>query len=159
MVNKKRKIVISGFILLIILGAATIVIIMLQSPKVKLSGTMYANDCGEPKGGFEWAAEYNVTVKGDTMKIQLFMGLGDYLEKHVYKVAVKEIVEKEYIVLSIQNGSDPTKWVTITLNFYEQDPIWGTYNEYYIAHYVDPTIFPGFASHFYVELRLRIIQK
>ena len=104
MVNKKRKIVISGFILLIILGAATIVIIMLQSPKVKLSGTMYANDCGEPKGGFEWAAEYNVSIKGDTMEIRLFMGLGDYLEKHVYKVAVKEIVEKEFKMVPTQRN-------------------------------------------------------
>jgi len=49
-------------------------------------GSFYANDCGVPKGGFEWAGDYyaNLTLKSGVGKltIQFKGGLGDPIEKH-----------------------------------------------------------------------------
>ncbi|HDM24326.1 MAG TPA: hypothetical protein ENG22_05265, partial [Candidatus Bathyarchaeota archaeon] len=59
--------------------------------RIILKGSMYVNDCGEPRGGFEWAGEYAIEVvywrnSGGIMKVIFKIGLGDPLERHEYYV-------------------------------------------------------------------------
>mgnify|MGYP000176755686 CR=1 FL=1 len=113
------------------------------------------NDCGEPKGGFEWAGEYNVTITKNAMKLQFHMGLGDPLERHTYRIKLVQFLEGERLVIKIQNYTNSLQWIEITFNFVENDTIWNEYHNYYIAYYVIPTIFEGFKPHYYVEIRLK----
>jgi|GEM_PF-1402360 len=118
-------------------------------------GSLYANDCGEPRGGFEWAGEYNVTLKVDgegkgKLEVVLVTGLGDPLNKHEYEVSgfyhsgdeMRMKIEGELVVL----------------RFVENDTVWNKYHGYYIAYSnrgeINPEIFDGFKEHYYVELRI-----
>jgi len=140
-----------------ILLASTILLILLliyqrQTPQYVFVGTMYVNDCGQPYGGWEWVGEYDVRIENNIMTLVFRAGLGDPLEKHEYNVRIVEFIERKHVLILIENDS---KWVKIEFKYYEKDPIWNEWNGYYIAHYVNATIFPGFAPHFYVEIRIR----
>ena len=127
-----------------------------------LRGSFYANDCGEPRGGFEWAGDYyaNITLNKGFGKliIEFKIGLGDPLEKHEYSV-VLQTYTTDYISIMINGKKVILEWV-------ENDTIWNTWHNYYIARYginmdendiigaIQPIIFPGLYIHYYVELRL-----
>ncbi len=122
--------------------------------RIVLKGSMYANDCGEPRGGFEWAGEYAIEVvywrnSGGIMKVIFKIGLGDPLERHEYYVEKLSIDVNSTITLVVEGH-------TITLIYYEHDDVWNEFHHHYIARYVDPTVFEGFPKHYYVEIRLTI---
>jgi len=142
---------------LIIFIALSLVIIYFYFPdeeKILYQGSMLVNDSGEPKGGFEWVGIYNLTLTNKYLRVTLLIGLGDPLDKHNYEAKVIEFVEKSYLLIAIKCPRN-NSWVKINLSYVEEDLIWGEFNKYYIAYYVDPTIFDGFASHYYVEMRLK----
>ncbi len=123
----------------------------------KIYGSMYVNDAGEPKGGFEWAAEYNFTMHFITNKtgyifIILRVGLGDPLEIHTYTFTNLTKTPKKLTFLIKPIWSN--KWNNLTLQYVETDEVWNKYNNYYIIRYADPTIFPGLKQHYYVEVRI-----
>jgi len=129
----------------------------LTSPMV-IYGSLYANDAGEPKGGFEWAGQYNVNGlifdKEGFLNISLDVGLGDPLQEHLFYIEnFNYNTTSMWFTLVIPGDS---KKHNVTLRYYKVDEVWGIYNGYYIAYYVDPSIFPGFQPHYYVELRLKI---
>jgi len=120
-------------------------------------GSLYANDCGEPRGGFEWAGEYNITLKvysdGKGLLELIFnIGLGDPLEKHEYEISNFYIEYGKRIIMKIEGK-------LVILNFIVNDTVWNTFHNQYIAYSnkgnIDPTIFKGFKSHYYVELRIK----
>ena len=155
MVIRRKAILI---IVLILMGVAILYITIIR--KVQgyiLIGEMLANDCGEPRGGFEWVGLYNMTIKSGTMELKLVSGLGDPLEAHRYPCKVIEVAEKHYILLRLCNRRS-AKCIMVNLTYYHEDPIWGI-RDVYVAYYVDPTIFDGFAEWYYVELRVYTIIK
>ena len=144
-------------IIALMIGAILLTFLLIYQKQMSqyiFVGTMYANDCGEPFGGFEWCGEYDVRIENNIMILTFTAGLGDPLQKHRYNVKIVEFVEKQHVLILIENN---IKWVEIKFKYYEKDPIWNKWNGYYIAHYVNATIFPGFAPHFYVEIRIRPI--
>jgi len=127
-------------------------------------GFLYASDAGEAKGGFEYTATWNATMKIEdsegVLNFELKIGLGDALEKHVYRVTDFQMSEEE---LSMKLEGQPVEMMWV-----EEDEIWnGEFNEYYIASWggyappeeirgtISADLFKGFAQHYYVELRLK----
>lgn len=137
--------------------------LLIPSPKV-LRGTFFVSDAGESHGGFEYTAEWDATleVRGTTGALKLVprVGLGDALEKHRYRVTgFKKTPER----ISMRLDGSPVELVWI-----EEDLIWNhTYDEHYIASWggyapteeirgtISPSIFPGLAEFWYLELRMR----
>jgi hypothetical protein len=130
-------------------------------PQIVYEGSFHANDSGESHGGFEWAGKYSahLEVRGRTGKLYISFetGLGDYLKKYSYSVS-------HFIEASGQlNFSIQTRDVNMV--YIDKDTLWdGQYNNQYIANnsskieerigHLPVDIFPGFRSHYYVELRL-----
>ena len=124
------------------------------------TGAFYANDCSVSHGGFEWAADYDarMTIKGSRghLELTLIIGLGDYLEKHEFKITSFE-ESYERLTFKIQRKR-------ATLIYTEVDSIWsGTYNNHFIGNnsikesekigQLPIEVFKGYKSHFYVEMR------
>lgn len=128
----------------------------------KSFGTLYMNDSGEPKGGWEYTQEYyaNLTVKKGIgrLEIKVKPGMGDKLVKHKYLVILERYTEKE-MILNI-GGEE------IILKFIEHDDLWDKWHNHYIASYgiymdknetigkIRPNVFPGVLDQYYIELRL-----
>ncbi len=132
--------------------------------------SMHINDAGRSHGGFEYAAEYNVTVSSTddsavtvgsmaNILFSLSLGLGDALQVHSLHPRVAYLERTDTIVL-YEAG------YTIRLVKVEKDLIWGhKWDGYYIASWggdapeneirgeISPSIF-GLPGHYYVELRL-----
>jgi hypothetical protein len=129
-------------------------------------GSFYVNDCGEPRGGFEYAAGYyaNLTLSEGRGKLifELEIGLGDTLEKHEYIAVLRQYTQQE-MRLSIDGKQ-------IRLDRVENDTMWNKWHNYYIASFginmpesdrigeIKPGIFPGLLDHYYVEIRLPEIE-
>jgi len=151
-----------------IVAASAAIALLLQSHDssiLVLHGSLFVSDAGRSHGGFEYNAEWEVMVKVDhglgTMNLELTTGLGDALEKHEYHV--EDIsVESDRLTMKVEGQPIVLVWV-------DSDEIWDhMYDKYYIASWggdappeelrgtISPTIFPGLADHYYVELRLRV---
>ncbi len=154
----KRKNMVIAIILLSIISFVCYFYIFRYEEKILFRGSMYVNDSGEPKGGFEWAGEYNVTITKDKMKLEFIIGLGDPLTKHSYNIKIIEFRENEYVKIRIENGSNPLIHVDIIFEYVENDTIWNSFHHYYIAYHVPPTLFPGFHAHYYVEIRIKPVK-
>ncbi len=159
MLQKKKKHI------AILAGAVSLLIISClyfyhfhNQKKYVLIGELYANDCGAPRGGFEWCGLYNLTIEKGEMVLKLAAGLGDPLIVNRYPCETLTVDAGKSIRLKVYDQSK-TRYIEIELTYYEEDPIWGIRNMY-IAYYVDPTIFQGFKDHYYVEIRIyKIIEK
>ena len=126
------------------------------------TGTFYANDCGVSHGGHEWAGSYSASLtvegtKGD-LNIVLEIGLGDYLDRHDFKIT--DFSETSETISFKIDGRQ------VRLSYVEEDTIWnGEYNNHYIANNSDDQseqigiipieVFYGLSFHFYIELRLK----
>jgi len=115
-----------------------------------LKGYMRLTDSGVSGGGFEWVGEYNLTIVyegGDiTLKINMFRGLGDYIERHVYRVDELSI-DGEYLHLVIEGreyrlvkGVDG-KYRAVSSD--RPDEVIGV---------IDPYFLEGVPQHFYIEI-------
>ncbi len=125
-------------------------------------GSLYVNDCGEPRCGFEYAASYyaNLTLSnGRGMLIfELEIGLGDTLEKHEYVAVLRDYTQQKMVLLIDDNE--------VILERVKNDTVWNKWHNYYIASYgtnmpendrigkIKPEIFPGLMNHYYIEIRL-----
>ena len=124
-------------------------------------GSLYMNDCGQPHGGFEYAADYyaNLSVHDclGTLHFEIGLGLGDHLLQHDFSV---ELLRYSYEEMSfLMDGN------LVVMERIENDTIWDTWHGYYIASHesdlpnrssigvISPDYFPGLPSHYYVELR------
>ncbi|MFQ6127349.1 MAG: hypothetical protein ACE5QW_00355 [Thermoplasmata archaeon] len=127
-------------------------------------GSFYINDAGDPKGGFEYAAEYNatltVTESSGALVLNQISGPGDILTKHLYEVRCL-CLEDNILVFGLDGNEVVLIWDLV-------DPVWdGNYSEHYIASWgsdapdearrghIRASYFPGLLSHYYVELRLK----
>lgn len=125
---------------------------------------MFVSDAGRSHGGFEYTAGWNatLTVRGSTgtLKLVFDVGLGDALQKHEY--GVSDFGKDQDSITMKLDGN------TVTLIWVEEDGVWDhAYDKHYIASWggdapseeirgiISPTTFPGLASHYYIELRLR----
>ena len=133
---------------------ATGIFIYVNQPDIILTGSFYFNDSGQHHGGWEATCQWNVslTVKsGFGLLVVIpepeFMA-NEMLVKWSYHISGFQITE-EQIVMAIDGHP-------VVLEFVENDTIWNRYHNHYISAAPDlsPTIFPGFLSYFYVELRL-----
>ncbi|MGQ9619199.1 MAG: hypothetical protein ACUVUG_09610 [Candidatus Aminicenantia bacterium] len=129
--------------------------------EINLIGSFYSNDCGEPRGGWEWTGEYSAEltiVNGSgTLYLKQTSGLGDPITNRSLNVEDFKM-DSSKIEMKI-NG------IRAVLVWTEKDKIWGEYNYHYIGNNspnqeeksgsLSPSSFPGLPSHFYVELRLR----
>ncbi len=118
---------------------------------VYLEGYMLISDAGVPSGGFEWVGEYNLSlVYGgglDKLEIRQIAGLGDYLERHVYRVE-SLYIDDDYISMVVEG---------VEIKLVRE-------GDYYVAAYsieaeylkgdLDPSFLEGIPPHFYVEIRL-----
>jgi len=119
------------------------------------------NDCGQPHGGIEYAADYyaNLSLHESfgTLHFELKVGLGDHLLQHNFSV---EMLSYSYEEMSfLMDGN------LVVMERVENDTIWNTWHGYYIASHgsdlpnrsgigvISPEYFPGLPSHYYVELR------
>ncbi len=126
-------------------------------------GSFYINDCGRPKGGFEYAGSYyaNLTLDNGTgtLEIALERGLGDPLDRHLWNVTLLAYTD-EAMQLDMDGHRLEMTWV-------DNDSIWngqydGTYtalwgpemSEYEPVGHIRTDWFPGTVSHYYVELHL-----
>ena len=124
-------------------------------------GSFYINDCGEPKGGFEYVAIYyaNLTINEGIGNLTLeITGGGDKITKHEYLVILIEYTPSKMILL-IDHRIVVLEWI-------EYDEVWNKWHNHYIASFginmdddetigkIKPNIFPGIYDHYYVELRL-----
>jgi len=126
-------------------------------------GTFYLNDCGRPKGGFEYAGTYyaNLTLDNGTgtLEIALKVGLGDPLDRHVWNVTLLEY-DNESMQLDMDGRSLEMVWVdndTIWNGQYDGNytALWGPeMTEYEPVGHIRTDWFPGTVSHYYVELHL-----
>lgn len=132
----------------------------------KSYGSFYLNDCGEPKGGFEYVAIYfaNLTINGGigNLTLEIKPGIGDKITKHEYLVILKEYTSSN-IILLIGGKKVVLEWI-------EYDEVWDHWHNHYIASFginmndnekigkIKPKIFPGIYNHYYVEIRLPQIQ-
>lgn len=152
-----RKAVRVLVLILVVFAMLFVVLLVRLMKEPVLIGEMLVNDCGEPKGGFEWVGLYNITIRRGVMELRFTSGLGDPLKTHKYICGVSRISQGRFIVLWILGGGH--RFVVVNLTYYDVDPVWGLRNVY-VAYYVDPTIFDGFRDHHYVELRiLRVIER
>jgi len=133
-------------------------------------GSLYVNDAASSHGGFEYAAEYGVSVEqacnGTVIEghiaglvFTLKTGLGDALRVHELDLQLTYDDEDNQIVLV---GHE----ITIRLVKVEQDRVWNhAWDGYYIASFgssapvgeimgeISPQVF-GLPDQYYVELRL-----
>jgi len=129
-------------------------IIYLNTPSLTVNGSLYFNDSGEHHGGFEMAMQWNITLILKENFGQLVVtpepgySCNDVLLKWSYSIGGFHMSEQN-ITLTIDGHP-------VVLEFVENDTIWNRYDDHYISSTPDlsPTIFPGFISHYYVELRL-----
>jgi len=130
------------------------IFIYVNQPDVILTGSLNFNDSGQHHGGWEATMNWNVslTVKAGFGVLVVtpepdFMN-GEVLLKWSYYISGFQITE-EQIVMAIDGHP-------VVLEFVENDTIWDMYHNHYICAKPDlePTIFPGLMSHYYVELRL-----
>ena len=128
--------------------------IYVNQPDVTLTGSFYFNDSGDHHGGWEATCLWNasLTVKAGSGLLVItpepdYMA-NDMLLKWIYHISGFQITEDQ-IVMAIDGHP-------VILEFVENDTIWNRYHDHYISATPDlsPTIFPGFISHYYVELRL-----
>lgn len=143
-------------------------------------GSMYVSDAGRSHGGFEYAAEYNVSfsgyswvddsipeapgyvyMAGDTVTLTFILdvGLGDALGVHTLSLTVDYDNIQRAIILEKDD-------IRIVAELVEKDHVWGgVWDGYYIASWggdapanevrgeISPGIF-DLPEHYYVELRL-----
>ena len=126
-------------------------------------GVFYINDCGEPKGGWEYTQPYyaNLTINNGIGKLNINVipgGMGNKLTKHNFSVVLKKYTDDEMILL-IGGKKVILEWV-------EHDDVWDKWHNHYIASFgismndnetigkIKPNVFPGIMEHYYVELRL-----
>ncbi|MCX8188237.1 MAG: hypothetical protein N3F64_00830 [Nitrososphaeria archaeon] len=167
--SKEKKILVLTIISATAVIAFTITSLMNFPPSQnkltkEFRGTFFVSDAGQSHGGFEYNAEWNATLsimdKKGVLTLELNIGLGDALKKHKYDITDFSIDSKK-ISMKIDNSE-------VVLEFVEKDKIWnGQYDNHYIASWgseappeevigkISPTIFPGLAPHYYVELRLK----
>ncbi|MFQ5910100.1 MAG: hypothetical protein ACE5IJ_05185 [Thermoplasmata archaeon] len=134
------------------------------SASASLAGSFFISDSGEPKGGFEYTAEYNatlfVTESYGTLLLNQTGGLGDALTKHLFPVSCL-CLEGEVVTFGLEGNNVVLVWDPI-------DPVWdGNYSDHFIASWgaeapaeakrgsIQASHFPGLPSHYYVELRLK----
>jgi hypothetical protein len=154
--ERKTKVIISVVIISLFATSLVVtgVIIYNNTPSLTLNGSLYFNDSGEHHGGFEMAMQWNITlvVKGIfghfVVTPEPGYSCNDVLLKWSYAISGLQISE-ENITMAIDGHP-------VVLEFVENDTIWNRYDDHYISSTPDlsPTIFPGFLSHYYVELRL-----
>ena len=135
------------------------------SPTRVYNGSLFVSDAGQSHGGFEYTASWNATMRvvgtGGVLNLTLNMGLGDALNQHIFKVADFKVSSPDNI--SFKLGEFPVNMINVT-----HDEIWnGTYDNYYAACWggyassseiignISPAAFPGLASYWYVELRMK----
>ncbi len=127
------------------------------------NGTFYINDCGRPKGGFEYAGTYYANLSLEegtgTLEIALKIGLGDPLDRHLWNVTLLEY-SNGTMRLYMDGHRLEMRWVdndTIWNGQYDGNytALWGPWMEEYepVGH-IRTDWFPGTVSHYYVELRL-----
>ena len=153
--GKKKAIFMIIFVIIFIISVSVFYLFYVHEEPL-FEGYMLANDSGEPKGGFEWAGTYNVSVTDKKLRIVFTLGLSDPLDQHTYDVKLVEYVENEHIILKIRSATSGD-WVSVTFSYCENDTLWNKYHGYYIAHYISASIFKGFSSHYYVEIGLKPI--
>ncbi len=154
-IGKKRLIVISVLIVIFTTSLISVGIInYVNQPSLILTGSLYFNDSGVHHGGFEAAMQWNVTLN-----VKAGFGLlvvtpepdymnNDVLLKWSYSVMGFQVTE-EQMIMTIEGH-------LVVLHFVENDTVWNTYDNHYICSTpnLSPSIFSGFLSHYYVELRL-----
>ncbi len=129
-------------------------ITFVNRPDLVLTGTLYFNDSGEHHGGFEMAMQWNITLLLKENFGQLVVtpepgySCNDVLLKWSYAIVGFQVSEQN-ITLTIDGHP-------VVLEYVHNDTIWNRYHHQYIGATpnLSPTIFPGFLSHYYVELRL-----
>lgn len=130
------------------------IFIYVNQPDVILTGSLNFNDSGEHHGGWEATCNWNValTVKAGSgfliVTPEPDILNGETLLKWIYDISEFQLTE-ERIVMAIDGHP-------VVLEFVENDTIWNMYHNHYICAKPDlePTIFPGLMSYYYVELRL-----
>lgn len=136
--------------LILAVALAVIVSVLLRTEEPSLVGSLYINDAGMPPGlaGFEWVGVYNVTTTEGYLVIEQVSGLGDYLEKHRYRI-LDIRVEGDRLILEIETGR-----ILMVRSGEEYVAAYSIHPRFSIGE-ISPEYFPGLPSHFYVELRLR----
>jgi hypothetical protein len=167
--NRKKGYV-AGVLVVVLIVASAIAYLSLSAPSPRpeettMTGSMFVSDAGRSHGGFEYTASWNATLfltgKGTgTLDLALDLGLGDALNRHNFTIT--GFVRNSSTVSMLLDGQPVImRWTT-------NDTVWNeTYSNYYIASWgsdapvneligkISPTMFPGLASFWYVELRLR----
>ncbi|MBO3804313.1 MAG: hypothetical protein JTT11_10695 [Candidatus Brockarchaeota archaeon] len=160
-----RRILLVSAASVVAASAAVALLLRPLDSKVTLRGSMFVSDAGRSHGGFEYNAEWEVTVEAEqglgTMRLGLKVGLGDALEKHEYRVEGLSI-EPGRLSMSLEGQPIVLVWL-------ESDEVWDhAYDKHYVASWggdappeevrgsISPSIFPGLGGHYYVELRLRV---
>ncbi|MDO8055437.1 MAG: hypothetical protein Q6361_01110 [Candidatus Hermodarchaeota archaeon] len=150
----KLLVVLASLVIFTISLVAAGTFIYINQPDVTLTGSFYFNDSGQHHGGWEATCLWNVslTMKAGSGLLVVtpepdYMA-NDMLLKWIYHISGFQITEDQ-IVMAIDGHP-------VILEFVENDTIWNRYHNHYISATPDlsPTIFPGFLSHYYVELRL-----
>lgn len=154
--ERKTKLIIALGLIAVLTNTlvAVGIITYLKTPQVTLNGSLYFNDSGEHHGGFEMAMQWNITLilKGNFGHLVVTpepdYSCNDVLLKWIYSVG-GFLISEQNITVTIDGHP-------VLLGFVENDTIWHRYDNHYISSTPDlsPTIFPGFLSHYYVELRL-----
>lgn len=138
-----------------------------------VSGSLFVSDAGESHGGFEFTADYGVSIvsprsvtvlSGDevTMELVLDTGLADPLSAHEFKIRITYDPLADEMCLSLAK-------TTIRLVHVHEDTVWNhEFDGYYIASWggyapteelrghIGPSVF-GLPGHYYVELRLDVV--
>lgn len=141
-----------------------------KTRRLVLKGSFFVSDAGRSHGGFEYNAEWNATLTIEdesatgTLELVLNIGLGDALKKHEYDVTDFTMEPSSHV--SPNTISMKIESQEVRLPWTDKDVVWnGAYDRHYIASWggdaspdeirgaISPTIFPGLASHYYVELR------
>ncbi len=145
------KPIVIGLVLAIAL--AIVVSSLLRNVEPRLVGNMYINDAGMPPGlaGFEWVGEYNVSTEDRYLVIRQVRGLGDYLEKHRYRI-IDLRMDGNRLILEIETGR-----IVMVRSGDEYVAVYSISERFSIGE-ISPEYFPGLPSHFYVELRLRPVE-
>jgi len=162
----KRKLLLPG--LTVMAGILLVVVLFMyhgvRPTAVVMHGSLFVSDAGQSHGGFEYNAEWNasLSVQGSDgfLRLVLNVGLGDALQKHQFRIT-DFTKDSAKITMKIDGQS-------VVLIWQENDQVWEhTFDEYYAASWgsesppaelrgtISPTVFPGLAEHYYVELRLR----
>lgn len=154
--QRKSKLIVTVVLVAVVTTSILAVglISYMNQPSLILTGTLYFNDSGDHHGGFEMAMQWNITLflKEDLGRLIVTPEPGymcnDVLLKWSYSIVGFQMSEQN-IVMAIDGHS-------VVLEFVENETIWNRYHNHYISATPDlsPTIFPGFLSHYYVELRL-----